>query len=172
MRMGPELAKLLESHPLLPFQGAGGLLSLTQQAFQDTGLIRKISERVLPRTRAPRAVKAKAPTRDLRAKAPKDPRTTNLALHAASPVEKAPGKNGTTTIEPIGGIRTQMTVMIGAGARNGVPEATRAGAQTRPPTRPKTKATKAPTRIRAKAKTPVRKAPSRNPPSFIKCRFA
>ena len=33
MRMGPELAKLLESHPLLPFQGVGGLLSLTQQAF-------------------------------------------------------------------------------------------------------------------------------------------
>ena len=38
MRMGPELAKLLESHPLLPFQGAGGLLSLTQQAFQDYGV--------------------------------------------------------------------------------------------------------------------------------------
>ena len=37
MRMGPDLAKLLESHPLLPFQGAGGLLSLTQQAFQDYG---------------------------------------------------------------------------------------------------------------------------------------
>ena len=37
MRMGADLAKLLESHPLLPFQGAGGLLSLTQQAFQDYG---------------------------------------------------------------------------------------------------------------------------------------
>ena len=38
MRMGSDLAKLLESHPLLPFQGAGGLLSLTQQAFQDYGV--------------------------------------------------------------------------------------------------------------------------------------
>ena len=38
MKMGSELSKLLESHPMLPFQGAGGLLSLTQQAFQDYGV--------------------------------------------------------------------------------------------------------------------------------------
>ena len=38
MKMGSELSELLESHPMLPFQGAGGLLSLTQQAFQDDGV--------------------------------------------------------------------------------------------------------------------------------------
>ena len=36
-KMSSELAVLLESHPMLPFQGAGGLLSVVQQTFQDYG---------------------------------------------------------------------------------------------------------------------------------------
>ena len=38
MKIGRDLATLLESHLMLPFQGAGGLLSITQQAFQDYGV--------------------------------------------------------------------------------------------------------------------------------------
>ena len=63
-----------------------------------------------------------------------------------------------------------MMGMIGAGARNGVSEKTRTGAQTRPLTRLRTKTPKAPTKIRAKAKTPIRKVPNRSPPSSTKCR--
>ena len=38
-RMSSELAALLESHPMLPFQGAGGLLSVVQQTFLDRGIM-------------------------------------------------------------------------------------------------------------------------------------
>ena len=38
MKISTELGRLLESHPMLPFQGAGGLLALTQQAFEDYGV--------------------------------------------------------------------------------------------------------------------------------------
>ena len=38
MKMSAQLGTLLESHPMLPFQGAGGLLSLTLQAFEDYGI--------------------------------------------------------------------------------------------------------------------------------------
>ena len=38
VRISAELASLLESHPMLPFQGAGGLTALTAQAFQDHGV--------------------------------------------------------------------------------------------------------------------------------------
>ena len=38
VRISSELASLLESHPMLPFQGAGGLTALTAQAFQDHGV--------------------------------------------------------------------------------------------------------------------------------------
>ena len=38
-RMSGELAALLESHPMLPFQGAGGLLSVVQQTCLDRGIM-------------------------------------------------------------------------------------------------------------------------------------
>ena len=38
VKMSEPLGQLLESHPMLPFQGAGGLLPLTTQAFQDYGI--------------------------------------------------------------------------------------------------------------------------------------
>ena len=170
MRMGPELAKLLESHPLLPFQGAGGLLSLTQQAFQDYGVNSEDFGKGAAKNKSSKGGKSKGSNKGYQSKGSKgskdEPRT---------PRGKSSGKGSWKERD-----HDHRTNWWNQDPDDGddwswgpkwVPEATRAGAQIRPPTRPKTKATKAPTRTRAKAKTPVRKSPSRNPPSFIKCRF-
>ena len=37
VRISDDLASMLESHPMLPFQGAGGMTALTAQAFLDQG---------------------------------------------------------------------------------------------------------------------------------------
>ena len=37
VRISDDLAAMLESHPMLPFQGAGGMTALTAQAFLDQG---------------------------------------------------------------------------------------------------------------------------------------
>ena len=37
VRIFDDLASMLESHPMLPFQGAGGMTALTAQVFLDQG---------------------------------------------------------------------------------------------------------------------------------------
>ena len=87
-----------------------------------------------------------------------------VAIGPSSGILQEPGKRETMTPEPIGGTKTQTMVMIGTGARSGAARATRAGVQTGPPISNRAKAPKAPAGIKVKAKTPVKKAPSRTPP--------
>ena len=137
VRISDDLAAMLQSHPMLPFQGAGGMTALTAQAFLDQGyddygkgsprLRPKVPEKVNPRTKEQTTRKAGNPRWDISDLPPLTrigPRTKGAGRTTEHPKRahpkvaprlspKVPGKNATMTPERTGRKPTTIIMMIG-----------------------------------------------------------